>query len=314
MKKILFVIFALVLSTICTAQTINFPSREVKIVTSLPAGSGPDSLLRKIAQQLSVKWKVPVVIENKPGGSGSIGLQHYNKEPASGHTLYLADNGVILSYPVLFNDQEIIKNIKPVAPVTQAYMMVIGSPQIKNFQELETAIRKKPMFGSWGVGSSGHLSGLELGDNLGIKATHVPYKEYHQWYTDTSNQELSFGFSTIASSTALEQAGKLKYFAYSGPTRHPNFPNVPTLREASNLRISLTAWIAFYVNKNVPQEIVSILHRDLSAAVVDTEVALQMSKMNYTQWTVSIAEFEQIVSNESKAYRQIANKYNIKEN
>ena len=294
MKKILVVIFALVLSTVCTAQNITFPSRDVKIITSLPAGSGPDILLRTITNQLSAKWKTTVVTENKPGGAGAIGLLAYNKEMPDGYAIYYSDSSVMISYPTLYNNQEIIKNIKPLTPVTQNY---------------------NPIFGSWGVGSAGHMLGLEVSDFLNIKPTHVPYREYGQWYTDTSSGSLSFGFSTIASSTAMEQAGKIKYFAYAGPTRHPDFPNVPTLRELTKHQFGYTtAWVAFFINKNVPQEIVTKLSQDLVDVMTNNTVKLQLKKLKYNPWQVSTTEFEQIIFTETKVYKQISTKHNIKEN
>ena len=315
MKKILLVIFALVLSTICTAQTITFPSRDVKIITSLPVGSGPDILLRTITNQLSAKWKITVVTENKPGGAGAIGLLAYNKEMPDGYTIYYSDSSVMISYPALYNNQEIIKNIKPLTPVTQNYMMMIGSPKIKDFKELETVTQNNPIFGSWGIGSAGHMLGLEVSDFLNIKPTHVPYREYGQWYTDTSSGSLSFGFSTIASSTAMEQAGKIKYFAYAGPTRHPDFPNVPTLRELTKHQFGYTtAWVAFFINKNVPQEIVTKLSQDLVDVMTNNAVKLQLEKLKYNPWQVSTTEFEQVISTETKVYKQISTKHNIKEN
>jgi tripartite-type tricarboxylate transporter receptor subunit TctC len=221
---------------------------------------------------LSAKWKITVVTENKPGGAGAIGLLAYNKEMPDGYTIYYSDSSVMISYPALYNNQEIIKNIKPLTPVTQNYMMMIGSPKIKDFKELETVTRNNPIFGSWGIGSAGHMLGLEVSDFLNIKPTHVPYREYGQWYTDTSSGSLSFGFSTIASSTAMEQAGKIKYFAYAGPTRHPDFPNVPTLKESGH-DVALEAWVGIAVPKATPSAVVARLEKSIRVAMSQPAIA-----------------------------------------
>jgi tripartite-type tricarboxylate transporter receptor subunit TctC len=309
MKKILLTL--ILLAGTCLSHASTFPDKPVKIITSLPVGSGPDNLLRQISEQLSKNWNVPVVVDNRPGGGGSVGLMAYNKEPANGYSLYYSDSNVV-SYPILYKNTEIIKNIRPLAPVTLNHLMLFTSPKTKNFHEFRNKLGNNSTFGSWSVGSTGHMAGLELGDFYKIKLTHVPYRDFNQWFIDVSNQDVLFGYSTIASSSKMEQANKIKYVAYAGPTRHPSYPDVPTLTELTHNQFRYTtAWISFFINKGVPNDVATILERDIRVALRSPEVQATMKTLNYNPWNVSLQEVDKTVSSETQVYRDLVKRHNI---
>lgn len=309
MKKLVIALLLAVSTSFVAADT--FPNKTVKITIGFPAGSGPDSVLRVISEQLSKKWNTTVIVDNKPGGNGVIGLESYYKAPADGHNLYFGDNAVVVSYPILYN-RKITDKLIPLVPVTQNGLMLFASPKVKDFRELTELIKQKPLFGSWGVGSAGHIVGLELTDLIGVSATHVPYREYSQWFTDTSNSELTFGFATPGSGNQLEKAGKLKFIAFAGSTRHPDYPNVPTILELTNKPVgSLSGWLAFFINKETPQDKTNQLEKDIREVLTTPEVKQFMANLVYKPWPISNREFEKYVASEINIYLQMVKKHNI---
>jgi len=313
MKKILLSIIASV--AVSTGYCQEFPTQPVKIITSLPVGSGPDTLLRQVSDQLSKKWKVPVIIDNRPGGAGGVGLAAYTQSPADGHTIYFSDSSVVISYPILYNNPDSIKSIKPLVPVTQNYMMLFSSVNTSNFADLKSKILKNSSFGSWGVGSAGHLAGLELNDFLNVQQIHVPYKNFNQWFVDVGNQDVTYGYATIASSVKMVQANKIKYVAYLGSSRHPDFPGVPTLHELTKHNFKYTtAWLAFYIHKDVSLPVSSKLEKDIREVLVSSEIQSAMATMHYRPWNATLVEFEKSVANETNAYRHLTKKHNISVN
>lgn len=287
-------------------------SQPVRIITSLPVGSGPDVLLRKVSDQLSKKWRTPVIVDNRPGGAGGIGLTAYNQSTPDGYTIYYSDSSVVVSYPILYKNPKIVEDIRPLVPVTRNYMMLFASQNVEDFRDLKSKIIKKPTFGSWGVGSAGHLAGVELFDFINASYTHVPYKDYNQWFIDVSSQDVSYGYSTIASSVKMVQSSKIKYIAYLGSSRHPNYPNVPTMLELTGHKFQYTtAWLAFYVHKTAPDSITSKLEKDIREVLKSPEIQDAMLAMHYQPWNAGLNEFNTSVSTEIETYIRLAKKHNI---
>jgi tripartite-type tricarboxylate transporter receptor subunit TctC len=129
MKKLLAVLL-MSLATVVTAQT--FPNKPVKIITSLPVGSGPDTISRKLAEKLSNKWGVPVVVENKPGGNGAVAFGAYADTAADGYTILSGDAGNFVGYPILYNKPEALSTIEPLTGQNMTNMMLVVAPSIKN--------------------------------------------------------------------------------------------------------------------------------------------------------------------------------------
>ena len=312
MKKIFILTLVLVSAIINTAQADNYPTRPIKIITSLPAGSGPDSVIRGLTEKLSKKWHTPVVIENRPGGLGVVALNYYNSLPADGYSIFYGDASNFISYPILYNDEKIINNIEPVAPLLLSEMMLITSSKNENFTNLKSAIAKNPNFGSWGIGSPSQIASLELSEFLGISTTHIPYKDYGTWFTDTAGQTITFGFATIGSSAGLEQAGKLKFIAYTGNQRDYEYPNVPTLTELTGKKINIVRpWTAFYINKSVPDSIKMKLQQDLNYELNQPDTMSNLLALHYRPWNITLPEFKKFLKEQSLLYKALVNKYNI---
>lgn len=309
MKKLLTIVL-LLCSFGLGAQT--FPSKPVKIIVALPVGSGPDAIIRKVADQLSTKWSVPVVVENRPGGGGAVGLNAFNSEPADGYTLFFADVGTVAGYPILYHDDKIVENLLPVRPVIYSELMLFTSSKIQNVNELKAALKTNPTFGSWGVGSPAHINDLVVADAFGVKATHVPYKDYGQWFIDTSNQQVTAGFASVASSGKLEKAGKLRYLAITGDRRDFAFPDVPTVKEVAGKNVkTLASYVAVYTNKKVDPAIQKKLIKDFDEVVNSNNIKASLLTVDYRPMPISIDEFKVYANDQYNLYKKLIKQYNI---
>jgi len=309
MKKLL-AIALMLFSVGLAAQT--YPTRPVKIIVGLPIGSGPDVVIRKIAEQLSKKWSVSVVVDNRPGGGGAVSLTAFNQEPADGYTLYFGDTGAVIGYPILYRDSRIVENLQPVRPVFNTEMMLITSSKNQNAKELETALKAKPVFASWGVGSSAHLNELIMADYYGIKPIHIPYKEYGPWFIDTANQQVTAGFATMASSGNMQKAGRLRYIAVTGDRRDFAYPDVPTVKELTSKNIkTISSFLSLYVNKQTDPVIQKKIVKDLEDVVYSNETKATLLAIDYRPWTISLDEFKLFYNEQYNLYKRLVTQYNI---
>jgi tripartite-type tricarboxylate transporter receptor subunit TctC len=310
MKKLLLL---LLLSISLNASATDYPTKPVKIIVSLPVGSGADVVSRKIAEMLSKKWSVPVVVDNRPGASGGVALEAYIKEPANGYTLMFGDSPAFISYPILWHKEETLSNIEPLVPVFKSDLVLAVSPQIANFADLKTEMIKNSNFGSWAVGSPSHFMGLELSKVFGIPTTHIPYKEYGPWFVDLSTKNLAFSFVTIASTKHLEKAGKLKYLAIGAPTRDSRFPNLPTVSELTGTRVnSINVWDSFYILKSVDPLIKKQLSQDIREVIATPEVQQTLATIEYVSiGNMSLTEFNKLVTQDTTSYKKLIKEFNI---
>lgn len=310
MKKLLVALLSSLWVLGATAQT--FPDKPVKIITSLPAGSGPDAVSRKLSERLQNKWKVPVVVENKPGGAGAVAFATYAEAPADGYTILSGDAGNFVGYPILYNRPQVLADIEPLTSQNGANMMLITAPNVKDMTDLKSRVEKKPVFAHGGVGSPMHLEGAELGAWFNIPVTHVPYKDYGAMWVDVSNGLVPYTFATIGSTQKLEEGGRLKYMAYAGNARHPDYPNVPTLNELTKQnRSQIRAWVVFYIKKNVPATIKSKLAKDIAEEMASREMQDMLKTLGYIYPPATPEALQKFVNGETAEFNRIVRKFNI---
>jgi len=314
MKNFLKLILVSVLASISMCASADYPNGQVKLLTGLPVGSGPDVMSRQLATMLQKKWDTNVIVENKPGASGAISMEAFVNEPANGLTIYVASVEHITSYPLLYNDRY-TKQMESVAPFFRMDMMLVGSPKIATFDEFRTVIKDKPMFGSWGLGSIMHLAGLELGTRLSTQdPTHILYKDFGALFIDVANKEVPYAWAATATVAELERAGKVKFFAVSTATRNPNYPSVPSIKELTNLELgNPNGWVALFVHKNTPPEIKKQITNDLLEVIRTEEMRDRIRARGYIPYSpqTTNAEYQAELKKESVRVQKIIQKYNI---
>ncbi len=306
----IFIAFMLLVSLMTPSWATEYPTKPVKIVIGLPVGSAPDTVIRRVAAQLNKQWNVPVVVENRPGASGIVGLDHFIKEPADGHTIYFADWSQFIHGPIFHQRLDLLDRIIPVTGVYTTSVVIVG-PRNKNTRTaLIEALKSKPQYGSWGVGSWGHLCGAEIASNLGIGAVHVPYKEFGPWFTDISNQEISFSCTSFGSSEAYEKGQRISFIAVATNSRDPAFPDVPTIREVLGFNIDTQrAWLATYVHSDTNPQLVQKISNDIRLSLQDSQVRATIAQVYGRPWMISTQEFAQIYNQDFSRVKKLFDKH-----
>jgi tripartite-type tricarboxylate transporter receptor subunit TctC len=310
MKKI--VTLGLLAMSLVFGTAVSAQPKPYKIIVAAPVGSGPDVISRKLAERVESRLGQPVLVINKPGANGAIALQEFNSDPDVDRLIYFGDMQSVMIHPILSGQEKTLDNIKHVVPFFKADFMLAVSPKVQNFDNLVANIGQgKTSYGSWGVGSPPHVMGEELArlykDN---KSIHVPYKEYSQWFIDTSSQNLSYSFVSVGSTLGLEQKGALKYLAVTSAQRNPKFPNVPTLRELTKNQIEpYQAWATLATHKGANPAAADAIKNAIVASL--PEIYPMFGMVNLIVWSASPAELDAFISQESNKYRSAFKKYNI---
>jgi len=295
------------------ASAGNYPTKTVVLITNFPVGSGPDNVLRKIASELSANWKQSVIVENKPGGAGAVALGTYENTANDGHSILFSEAGLLVGYPILYNKPDALAKLEPVTGMLLSPFMLIAPPNITDLSEVKLLVQTNPSYGSWGIGSGGHLLGLELSSYLKVTGVHIPYKEYSQWFVDTSSGRLAYGFASVPSSRELQKNGKLTYLATAGAKRDPRYPDIPTMQELTKQSfVEFGSWTAFYIKSDITDDIKKKISEDLNLARSSTTVRNYITEIGYSTWEPTSLELKKFITNEKQKYKKLIDEYNIK--
>lgn len=259
------------------AQT-TFPNQPVKIVVPYPPGGITDISARSIGAFLQTKWKQPVIIDNRPGASGSIGAEYVAKSPPDGHTLLLALNAMLLSSMLdkdirysLTNDFEAV-TLVATTPMVLVAPASLGAQKTSDLKALLQADQSKAAYATIGVGSSLHLYGNQLAKTLGVDAIPVPMKGGAAIVTELVGGRVGYSFLDIMGTLPMIQSGQIKALGVIGDKRSPALPNVPTLAEQGIAGFETRSWFAFYAPRGTPSRIVDKLSADIGEAIRSKDV------------------------------------------
>ncbi|MFM2262924.1 MAG: hypothetical protein RI959_1600 [Pseudomonadota bacterium] len=301
------------------AQTSDFPTKPVTLYTAFAVGSGPDAVLRLVANKLSVLWKQTVTVENKPGGGGFIAIEAARRGAADGYTLLQLDSEHLSALPHLYKARnfDTLKTFDATAPLFRTPFMVAvsASSPWKNVGDLVAAAKAKPdavSYGSWGVGSPGHLGAEWLDMLSGARMVHVPYKEVSQLYTSVANGDVPWSFASIPSSQGVYKAGKIKYLAVAAPKRIPQLPDVPTVAEAGGpAGLDVNSFVVLVTPKGVPAPVRAKIHTDVLKVLSDAEVRERFNTYAFEPLAWSVDEINKQADTKSRQYLQLIQKANI---
>jgi tripartite-type tricarboxylate transporter receptor subunit TctC len=257
------------------AAAQDYPSRMVKMIVPSSPAAGLDLFSRALAQQLSAKWGQQIVIVNRPGGSGTIGVVEGAQSPPDGYTLLMATDQTMSIVPHLF--QKVPYKPSDFIPVTQVLatsFVLVAHPSFppNSIAELVQHAKHNPgkvNYASNGIGSTAHLAGELFKADAGIDLTMVPYKGIAPAQQAVLANEVELAFVGTATAPYHLNQGKLKALAIAGPSRSPTLPNVPTFAEAGYPGVESTIWFGIFLPAGTPAGIVAKLHKDIVAVIND---------------------------------------------
>ena len=258
----------------------TFPSKPVTLVTPFAPGSGPDAVLRLVAEKLGRAWNQRVLVENKPGGAGFIAIDVAKRAAPDGYTLLQLDSEHLAALPYLYKARgfETLKTFEPVAALfrTPFLVAVPADSKWKSMSDLVGAAKAAPgqvSFGSWGVGSPGHLGAEQLEMLSGASMQHVPFREVSQLYMSVGAGDVKWSFGSIPSSQGAFKAGKIRYMAVAAPKRIPQLPDVPTMAEAGGpASLAVNSFVVLVSPRGLPMAVRDKVDADVRKALAEADV------------------------------------------
>jgi tripartite-type tricarboxylate transporter receptor subunit TctC len=278
----------------------DFPSRPVKILVPQTPGGASDALARIIAQKLSDKWGQPVVVENRAGAGGNVGMEVVANSPADGYTLLMsyvgthAINGAL--YKKLPFDPE--KDFAPVATLaTLPFVMVAkADAPFKTVPEVVAAARKAQLtYGSAGNGSVNHLVGEMFNSAAGVKLLHVPYRGAAPAMQDLMGGQISLVFTSLPSVSGAIKNGTLHPIAVTSAKRASSFADIPTIAEAGFKDFDVNPWFGLFAPAKVPASIIRKINADVNEIVKSKEVTDKFAAQGAEPYLTDPQEFAAVL-------------------
>lgn len=295
-----------------------WPARQITMITPSSAGSGPDALARALAQRLSDALKQPVIVDNRPGGSGVIAINAVTKAKNDGYTLLYSAASAAVVWPAVGKSvpYDVTRDLIPVAQTAAGGVLLVVNPDVpaKNLQELIQLVKAHPdkySYGTWGAGSSGHLMMEWLKGKTGMKINHVPYRATPQMLTELMSGVLQIGWTDPSAPVPFLQAGRIRGIMISGNARAPQVPDIPTMKE-EGYQFDAIGWFGVFVPAGTNPAIVKRLSDEINKIQASPEMAKLMAKLNFEAPPKKTPEqFRDIVQNDLATWKKIAADANI---
>jgi len=299
------------------AQT--FPSRPVRVTTPFSAGSGPDAALRLVGEHLAKKWGQPVIVDNKPGGGGFIAVSQFKLGGTDGHELIQLDSNHITTHPHTYKKlpYNVETDFAPLGMLlrTPFFVVVAADSPIRTMDDLIAKAKAKPdsvFYGSWFVGSPGHIGALRLQTMTGTKMTHVAFRDFGALYGAVSTKEVDWALGSVASAGPLEKAGRLRFIALASSTRDPQYPTVPATSELPSVRgFDVSAWAGLFAPKAAPAQVRDRIAADIADVLASPAIAERYRTLGYERPRMSPAEFTELIRRETVSWKDVIASANL---
>jgi tripartite-type tricarboxylate transporter receptor subunit TctC len=318
MKRLLAAIGLSLAATLAIAQDA-WPTKPVRIIVPYPAGGVADLLPRVVGEKLSQKWGQPVVVENKPGASGNIGMAEAARAAPDGYTLALAPAGNLTVNPTLFPNLpfDTAKDFTPVTNLAQVpnVLVVHSSVPVKSFKELVAYAKANPgklNFASPGDGSGAHLAGELMKLEPGVEMVHVPYKGLAPAVNDLLGGQVQMMFAGISTVIQHVKSGKLTALAIASPKRSPQLPDVPTVAESGIPGFEVISWYGIVARAGTPPAVVQKIQRDMAEALAMEDVRGKLAAQGLEPVGNTPEQFGTAIQAESRKWGDIVRRAGIK--
>jgi len=276
---------SLLLAFSAAAAAQAFPSRPIRLIVAFAPGGSVDLVSRLVAQQAGESLGQVIVIDNRPGAGGALSAEMAANATPDGYTIHITSASLVVNVALgrkLGYDP--LKSYAPVTLLASTQNALAATPGLpaKNVRELIALAKQQPgkiIFGSTGVGTSGHLTAEMFRSQAGISMTHVPYKSIGQTYTDLTAGRVSLFFPTLPGALPHHRAGRIRLLAVAGTTRSAALPDVPTIAESGLPGFEASTWYPILAPAGTPRTAIDVLHRQFVAALKVPEIAKRLDGM-----------------------------------
>lgn len=299
------------------AHATEFPPRQITIVVPFPAGGVTDQLARGIGQKMTESLKVPVIVDNRPGGGSQIAANFVKQAPADGATIFIGDIGAFALNQALYTklSYDISKDFTPLArlALAPALLVVPANSPFNSVSDFLNAARTKPVtIASQTTGSGGHIFAELLKSNAKVQLTHVPYKGSAPALTDLVGGQVEIFFDPMITSGPFVKDGKLKALAIGADKRSAQFPQVPTLAEAGQGSSNLVAWFAMAVKAGTPDAVVQRLGDEVVKAISTPDLVKRLTDQGLEVSPLGPTQFRPFLQSEIARWGKVIRDANIK--
>ena len=296
-----------------------WPARTIRIIVPFPPGGGNDVVGRLIAQKLSERIGQQVVVENRAGANGIVGLQALMQAAPDGYTLGVGAAGPMAVNPALYDKlpYDPLKDFAPISNVANFPLLLVTHPSVaaKTTRDLVALAKAKPgtlHYSSPGNGNSGHLAGELFNTLAGVKTVHVPYKGQGPAITDLIAGQVQMLYSSIPSVLPHVRQGQLTAIAVGSATRLASLPDIPTIAESGVPGYEAYSWAGILAPAGTPKDIVARLSREIADILKQKEVSERLLSQGAIPVGDSPEQFSAYIKTEMEKWGAVVRAANIK--
>ena len=309
---------ACVLIAPAAVEAQGYPSKPVRLILPVPPGGVGDLVARQLAQRLSQHWGQQVLVDNRAGATGLIGLGLAAKAPPDGHTLLWGSSNNMSMNPALLGKPSPAKDYAAITPAITFPNILVVHPSlpVRSTKELLALARNHPgklRFGSAGNGSTNHLSAEVLQSQTGVKITHVPYKGGGPALIDLLGGHIEAQFATSPSAQSYINAGKLKPLMVTSAARLTALPAIPGAPEAGVPHLIVSTWNGIFAPAATANNITGALHAAISAVLGNKDTAERIVAQAAEVYLLAPDAFAVMIDKEHAFWSGVVKKLNLQQ-
>lgn len=298
---------------VAAAQTETaWPTKPVRIVVPFNAGGAIDAMVRVIADGLTARLGQQVLVDPKPGANTIVGSEIVARAAPDGYTFLITTNSTHTNNPSLYAKLPFdpAKDLVPVSLVSLGTILIVAKADapfsdLRGMASWVKALGRPATYGSWGIGSSGHLYGLMLEKTLGGTYSHVPYRGDVPALQDVANGTLDLTWASPVSAKTQIQTGKVKAIAAAGAKRSASMPDLSTFAEQLVSGFDLSLFVGCYAPAGTPKPIIERMQREIAATVADPAVAEKLIAQGQTPVTSTADELAKVLVQETPIWAEL---------
>jgi len=301
-----------------SALAQSYPNKVVRIVVPYTAGGGTDLVTRIVADSFTQKWGTQVIVDNRPGGGGSIGAEFVARSPADGYTLLVMPLDLVINTALIPNlSYDPIRDYAPISSLVASNLIIAAHPSlaVKSIPELVRKAKSQPgriAFASCGNGTPQQLIGEMFKLAAGIDLTHVPYKGCGPAQVAAIAGQVPLVITAAGNLVPFFNSGKMVPLAVTGPVRHPQLPQVPTMVESGFAGFTMTNWMALLAPAKTPAEVIGKIHADLAASFADPGFTKKIVDRGFEPFPSSPNELRARIEKDKETFTSIVKRIGVK--
>ncbi len=314
--KLITAFLVLILTALGAYAQQGYPTKPMRLIVPFPAGGQTDVVARTISQKLSEVFGQQVIVDNRPGAAGSIGVEIAVNSPPDGYTMFQISTSYAANVSLYKLKFDPLKDVMPVVMIGEIANMVTVHPSgpfqsVKDLIAYAKANPGKINFASGGVGSGNHLATEEFAQMTGIRMTHVPYKGSTAGVVDLVNGQIQLIFSGITGMIPHHRAKRVRGIAVTSAKRNPAVPDLPTVGETVPGYVSVS-WSAILAPKGTPQQVVTRWNKDLNRILQMPDVKARMDSIGLDLVGGTPAHLREVLIQDIAKWKKVVKAANIK--